>query len=688
MMKQIATILFFNFYCILIDLGGQKSEVQSSPQIEMVSERIRLSYVDPIRCSQLLNFYGVTIGDPQKPIDQNQSPVVVIIPETNFHETIPDHEKVFPQTETDPINELLLFYDPTIPGKAGKIRRIIKEQIDLPARKIMIEAMVLEISSQALDQLGVEWDFNSHRDGVSENGFVQDKLDGRNDSLILGHIAYPPSGNAQLDATITNVFREFNVRLQALVEDGSAQVLSRPSVLTLDNRMAFINVSERIPIANTKFVKDYVSAVDFRDVVAGIQLAVRPRISSDGTEVSLQINAAVSARVPGKDQQVMGKDSVVLATAPTLSIREVKTYARIANDTPFIVGGLIAKDSEETLQKVPLLGDIPFLGTLFRSKTETGQKREVIIVITPSVLPDESPVHAGMPKDDDLFDQFGHGLFRDAYRIRAEDTFDLRYLTENKGLQQLQKTVDRVVSDHPQLLREYPYENFAKESVPGEEALVRRQIYEVLKRQQASKVLDEEKLIFFEKNKGQEAGFKVRFLAEYLREFAPFVLEKKESGKAFGLCFRMRRDSLAIDQLLEEPVPEIKIVDCPDAEAWRSLLLESNKKSPGMSSKQVIFLRNQADLNRLKNAILMKKIISLNATNYILKLKNFTRGRLLRMPTVREEDVELIDADVATCYYHSELYYSVLEESLQNDYAALKQVLSGTVYGSELMKKP
>ena len=151
--------------------------------------------------------------------------------------------------------------------------------------------------------------------------------------------------------------------------------------------MAFINVSERIPIANTKFVKDYVSAVDFRDVVAGIQLAVRPRINRDGTEVSLQINAAVSARVPGKDEKVLGKDSVVLATAPTLSIREVKTYARIANDTPFIVGGLIAKDSEQTIRKVPLLGDIPFLGALFRSKNETGQKREVIIVITPSVLP-------------------------------------------------------------------------------------------------------------------------------------------------------------------------------------------------------------------------------------------------------------------------------------------------------------
>ena len=95
---------------------------------------------------------------------------------------------------------------------------------------------------------------------------------------------------------------------------------------------------------------------------------------------------------------------------------------------------------------------------------------------------------------------------------------------------------------------------------------------------------------------------------------------------------------MAIDQLLEEPVPEIKVVDCPDAQTWRSLLLESNKRSPGSVSKRVIFLRNQSDLNRLKNAILMKKIISLNASDYILKLKNFTRGRLLRMPTVREED--------------------------------------------------
>ena len=651
---------------------------ENTENMEIVSERIRLSYVDPARCIELLKLYGVEIGNSNQAVNKAKLPVVVSMPETKYHETIPDHTKVFPKTETDPINEILLFYDPEEPQKTGRVRRIIREQIDLPARKIMIEAMVLEISSQALDELGVQWDFNPGQS--SEANFLSNKLDGSNDSLVVGKIVYPSTSAAQLDATITNVFREFDVRLQALVEKGSAQILSRPSVLTLDNRMAYINVSEKIPVANTKFVKDYVSSVDFREIMAGIELAVRPRVNDDGTEVSLQINASVSSPVPGKDQVVMGMNNVELARAPTLSIREVKTYARIANDTPFIVGGLIAKDSELATKQVPFLGDLPILGNLFRSKTETGLKREVIIVITPSVLPEDTAVHAGMPKDEDSFDRFGHRLFRDAYRIRSEDTFDLRYLTENQSLKKLQKVADRIVQDHVTFQSIYPYQKFALGSVPGEGALVRRQIYEVLKRQRASEVLDTEKLIFFKPDQKVGSGFKVKFLAKYLEEEAPFVLTKEGNGRAVGLCFRLTRTSTEAEKLLREPVPEIKIVDCPDEDTWRKLLLQSNAQKNGETEKQVIFLRHQKDLERLKTAILMKKIISLNAADYILKLKNFTRGRLLRMPTIREKDVELIDADVATCFYHSELYYSALRESLQKDVVAFRKALIGTDY--------
>jgi general secretion pathway protein D len=664
------------FICLDLTVGLEAQEEDN--EIEVASERLRLSYVDPVRCIELLKLYGVSVGSLSQEVDRSNLPVVVPMPETKFHETIPDHAKAFPKTETDPINEILLFYNEQKPEETGRVRRIIREQIDLPARKIMIEAMVLEISSQALDELGVQWGFNSGK--AREGNFLNKKLDGANDSLVLGQIAYPAASTAQLDATVTNVFREFDIRLQALVEKGSAQILSRPSVLTLDNRMAYINVSEKIPVANTKFVKDYVSSVDFREIMAGIELAVRPRVNDDGTEVSLQINASVSSPVPGKDVVVKGMNDQQLAQAPTLSVREVKTYARIANDTPFIVGGLIAKDSEISTKQVPVLGDIPILGNLFKSKTETGLKREVIIVITPSVLPEDAAVHAGMPKDEDAFDQFGHRLFRDAYRIRSEDTFDLRYLTQNQSLQRLQKVADRIVQDHRKYNQIYPYNKFSLGSVPGEDALVRRQIYEVLKRQRASEVLDAEKLIFFKNDDDVGSGFKVQFLAKYLEETAPFVLTEKGDGRAIGLCFRLTRTSTQAEELLREPVPEIKIVDCPDENSWRKLLLESNAEKDGELEKQVIFLRHRKDLERLKTAILMKKIISLNAADYILKLKNFTRGRLLRMPTIREDDVELIDADVATCFYHSELYYSALRESLQKDFVAFRKALSGSGY--------
>ena len=450
--------------------------------IDMESRRLRLSYVDPTRCTQLLKLYGITVGSPTAAVDPKKLPVVVALPETKFHEVVPAQSGNFPRTETDPMNELMVFYDSSEPSQFGRVVRLVREKIDMPARKIMIEAMVLEISSQSLKDLGVQWDVTKN---VGSGNFIGRHLD--NDNLKIGQIVPSGVGVPQLDFSVTNAFREFNVRLKAMVQEGAAEVLSRPSVLTLDNRMAYINVSEKIPIANTKFVKDYVTAVDFRDVTAGIELAVRPRINADGTEVSLQINASVSARVPNKKEEVFDKTgNILLASAPTLSIREVKTYARIANDTPFIIGGLIAKDSEETVNSVPVLGKIPILGALFRSKSKTGLKREVIIVITPSVLPEENVVNKSMPKDEDLFDSFDHRLFRDAYRIRDEDTFDLRYLTQNRGLLKLQSIADRIVTDDVRLAEAYPYNRFADRAVPGEDALVRRQIYEVLKHREAA----------------------------------------------------------------------------------------------------------------------------------------------------------------------------------------------------------
>ena len=131
-------------------------------------------------------------------------------------------------------------------------------------------------------------------------------------------------------------------------------------------------------------------------------------------------------------------------------------------------------------------------------------------------------------------------------------------------------------------------------------------------------------------------------------------------------------------------LPETVTFSCPDKETWRRHLWYLNQPGPNGEVRHVILLRNRDDLDRLKYAVLMKKTIDLNTERHILKLKNFTRGRLLRMPTVREDDVELIDADAAACFFHSEQYYASLQASLQRDYAALREALQGTPYEADL----
>ena len=117
----------------------------------------------------------------------------------------------------------------------------------------------------------MQWELNQPGAG---NFFSEKTVTGGSTPLLIGNIAYPAVDTAaQLDLTTTNIFHEFNTRLRALVQSGSAQVLSRPSVLTLDNRMANINVSEQIPIAKSRFLSNgNFASVDFSNITAGISL--------------------------------------------------------------------------------------------------------------------------------------------------------------------------------------------------------------------------------------------------------------------------------------------------------------------------------------------------------------------------------------------------------------------------------
>ena len=122
-----------------------------------------------------------------------------------------------------------------------------------------------------------------------------------------------------------------------------------------------------------------------------------------------------------------------------------------------------------------------------------------------------------IPQDKDDFDSFGNQLHRDGYRIRAEDTFDLGYLRENRQLRKVQRIVDELVGLNRDLLFKYPYNSFAQGSIPGESILVHRQIYEVIKRRSMDRHLQADNLIFFEPDENIGAGFEVQFLEKFVK---------------------------------------------------------------------------------------------------------------------------------------------------------------------------
>jgi len=658
---------------------------------QLSSRKIPLSYVSADRCLAILKSLGYatieyqpsgrSVGGmemikPSETVDPKKLPLIMLMPAPEATTMVGGGDaeaKTFPHTSAEPLMELLVFYHPARPRQYSDVLHLVRETIDVAARQILIEAMVLEISETGLKQLGVRWQLDGSIDG-----------DVTVDRLVLGRLPTFNTANdeaAVLSGGVSDIFGRFSLRLDSLIREGEAEILSRPSVLTLDNRQAYIRVGEDIPIATSvaglRTGSDKLS-FNFRYEPVGISLNVRPRVTAEGDEISMQIAGSVSAEVPGEDLRILDQDGVELVRAPRLSRRRVATYARIANNTPFIIGGLISKDITRQRDKVPVLGDIPLIKKAFRRSSTTRLKREVIIVITPYVLPETSVVARNLPKDEDLFDSFGNRLFRDAYRIRTEDVFDLTFLTQNPRLLQLRAMTAAVLRRNAELADLEPFSLFAGGRIPGEAILVFRQMYEVIKRHDIYQRVDPTRLIFFRNDESTQAGFRVQFLKPYLLSktgaeprrsrpgddpLAALFEGDGLAGKAIAMTFTIDPDADVTDAL-KQPVPDVRLVDCADDAAWSRTLWALNQRDDQGRQRYTILIREPDDLVRLQRAISLKRTVELNASGQDLSLENFTVGRLLLMPDLKPGQVHLIDEHAAKYFFLTELYYPAVEQAI------------------------
>lgn len=243
--------------------------------------------------------------------------------------------------------------------------RLIKS-LDRRPRQVVIEAKFVEMQLQDDYHLGIQWYANSTRNnGVYSQAAVQipfaQSIYG---AFTLGRV----TANSQLEAT-----------LLAAAEKGKAKVLSDPKITTLNNKEANINITEQTPYTTEAWSATVppVRTITSEYVTTGIILKVTPIINSDG-RILMKIKPSVS--------QVT--ETTIIGAAPGIDTREADTNVIVKDGETIVIGGLIKDMQSTTVFKVPLLGDIPLLGWLFRKKSVVRNRIELLIFVTPRIMED------------------------------------------------------------------------------------------------------------------------------------------------------------------------------------------------------------------------------------------------------------------------------------------------------------
>ena len=229
---------------------------------------------------------------------------------------------------------------------------------------------------------------------------------------------------------ITNTLDDiFKIKLNALINDKSAEILSKPSVLVLDGRQARIQVGQQIPISKlpiSAFSGDEILIPDIEYLPVGIVLNIKPRISNDLKSVSMQIETIITET----EELTSG-----VLEAPIINNRKVESHVKVLNNTPFIIGGLISNKKADQEGRIPVISKIPLIGKLFTWNTKQSLKKEVIVVITPHIIDNNDDNFSRIiPQDESIFDSFGNTLFPNSYRLKESDIYDLNFITESDYL--------------------------------------------------------------------------------------------------------------------------------------------------------------------------------------------------------------------------------------------------------------
>ncbi len=281
------------------------------------------------------------------------------------------------------------------PADYQNLVQVIKH-LDKKRRQVFVEAMIIEASVDKLRELGTKWRVTARHKGepIVIGGFgtmnstsLQSVLSGLSGLTAggMGNFLNVPITTIGTDGTVTTstlTVPGFSALFSLEEFRGTVNVLSTPQILTSDNKEAEIMVGENVPFVS-KRERDFtttntvLSSIERYDV--GIKLKITPQIT-EGDHVKLDIYQEISSLVQGESE------SILINVGPTITKRSTKTSVVVKDRQTVVISGLIAERQEENITKVPVLGDIPILGWLFKTSSVKKQKTNLLVFLTPHVV--------------------------------------------------------------------------------------------------------------------------------------------------------------------------------------------------------------------------------------------------------------------------------------------------------------
>lgn len=268
-----------------------------------------------------------------------------------------------------------------IPGKLEEVQAFL-QKIDIPVRQVMIEARIVEADDTFSRNLGAKLGFASKTNGAGYGNTYTNVVSPVTKDATWDNspaISFPANGINGVNAASVAVSlfnagagRFLALELSALEADGRGKIVSSPRVVTADNIKALIEQGTEIPYQQA--TSSGATSVSFKK--ANLKLEVTPKITPDGN-IFLDVD--------------VNKDSVGIQTTNGFAIdtKHVQTQVLVENGGTVVIGGIYTQNERTDINKVPLLGDIPVLGNLFKSTSKINNRTELLVFLTPRVLSDQ-----------------------------------------------------------------------------------------------------------------------------------------------------------------------------------------------------------------------------------------------------------------------------------------------------------